>query len=117
MILERFKCRIGPLHPHLHAYQEGVGTTERITDVLGGINNKPALSASLDFEKAFELANPATILLSLVRKGINGHILAWNKNYLIDRPESNFKAHFQLTKIWRMILHKVESSVLIYLTF
>ena len=85
MILERLKHRVGPLHPHLYAYQEGVGTTECITDVLNCINNRPALVASLDFEKAFELANPAAILISLVRKGIKGHILAWNKNYLMNR--------------------------------
>ena len=69
MVLERLKHRVGPLHPHLYAYQEGVGTTECITDVLNCINNKPDLVAFLDFEKAFELANPAAILISLVRKG------------------------------------------------
>ena len=81
MVLERLKHRVGPLHPHLYAYQEGVGTTECITDVL---DCKSALVAFLDFEKAFELANPAAILISLVRKGIKGHILAWNKNYLMN---------------------------------
>ena len=85
MVLERLKHRVGPLHPHLYAYQEGVGTTECITDVLSYINNRPALVTFLDFEKAFELANPAAILISLVRKGIKGHILAWNKNYLMNR--------------------------------
>ena len=85
MVLERLKHRIGPLHPHLYAYQEGVGTTECITDVLSCINNKKALVAFLDFEKAFELANPAAVLTSLVRKGIKGHLLAWNKNYLTNR--------------------------------
>ena len=82
MALERLKHRVGPLHPHLYAYQEGVGTAECITNVLNCIINRPALVAFLDFEKAFKLANPAAILISLVRKGIKGHILAWNKNYL-----------------------------------
>ena len=85
MVLERLKHRVGPLHPHLYAYQEGVGTTECITDVLSCINNRPALVAFLDFEKAFELANSAAFFISLVRKGIKGHILAWNKNYLMNR--------------------------------
>ena len=49
------------------------------------MNNKQALVAFLDFEKAFELANPAAILLSLVRKGIKRHILAWNKSCLTNR--------------------------------
>ena len=85
MILERLKHRVGSLHPHLYAYQERVGTTVCIANVLSCINNRPALVAFLDFEKAFELANPAAILISLVRKGIKGHILAWNKNYLMNR--------------------------------
>ena len=87
MVLEQLKHRVEPLHPHLYAYQEGVGTTECITDVLNCINNRPALVAFLDFEKAFELANPAAILISLARKGIKGHILAWNKNYLMNRQD------------------------------
>ena len=52
---------------------------------LSCINNRPALVAFLDFEKAFELANPAAILISLVRKGLKGHILVWNKNCLMNR--------------------------------
>ena len=94
MILEWLKHRVGPLYPHLYAYQEGLGTTECITNVLSCIDNKPALEAFLDFEKAFELANLAAILISLVRKGIKGYILAWNKNYLMNRQD---KVKFQGT--------------------
>ena len=39
----------------------------------------------MDFEKAFELASPAAILISLVRKGIKGYFMAWSRNYFLDR--------------------------------
>ena len=101
MVLERLKHRVGPLHPHLYAYQEGVGATECITDVLSCINYRPAFVAFLDFEKAFELVNPAAILISLVRKGIKGTILAWNKNDLMNRQarvkfQGTFSTHKDL---------------------
>ena len=99
MVLERLKHRVGPLHPHLYAYQEEVGTTECITDVLSCINNKSALVAFLNFEKAFELENPAAILISLVRKGVKGHILAWKKNYLTKKTgQSKFQGTFSTYK-------------------
>ena len=85
MVLDRLKYKVGPLHPHLYAYQEGVGTTECITNVLCCINNKSAVLVFLDYEKAFELASPAGALLSLARKGSKGHLQAWCKNYLTNR--------------------------------
>ena len=48
----------------------------------------------LDFEKAFELASPAAILHSLARKGVKGHLLAWNKNYIKNRKARvRFQGH------------------------
>ena len=84
MVLDRLKYKVGPLHPHLYAYREGVGTTECITDVLSCINNKSAVVVFLDYEKTFELASPAVTLLS-ARKGSKGHLLAWCKSYLTNR--------------------------------
>ena len=85
MALNRLQYKTGPLHPKLYAYRKGIGTTECIMDLLSCINNKRATIAFLDYEKAFELANPVAVLHSLVRKGIKGHLLAWNKNYLLNR--------------------------------
>ena len=85
MVLKRLQHKIGPLHPHLYAYRNNVGTTECITDVLSCINNKAAIAVFLDLEKAFELASPAAILHSLTLKGVKGHLLAWTKNYTINR--------------------------------
>ena len=85
MVLKRLQYKAGPLHKHLYAYQEGVSTTECITDVLSYIDGKKAAIAFIDFEKAFELASPTVMLFSLVQKGIKGHLLAWTKNYLHNR--------------------------------
>ena len=85
MVLNRLKHKIGPLHPHLYAYTEKVGTTECIADVLSYINGGSSIVIFLDLEKAFELANPAAILYSTVRKGVKGDLLSWVKNYSIAR--------------------------------
>ena len=99
MALKRLQYKIGPLHPHLYAYQEGVGTQECITDVLSYIDSKKAAVAFIDFEKAFELASPTVMLFSLVRKGTRGHILAWTKNYLFNRKARvKFQGHLSTYK-------------------
>ena len=100
MVLKRLIYKTGPLHPQLYAYREGVGTTECITDVLNCINNKQATVVFIDFEKAFELANPAAILYSLVQRGIKGHLLAWTKNYSTNREARvRFQGHISQYKI------------------
>ena len=71
--------------PLLYAYTEKAGTTECIADVLAYINKGASIIAFLDLEKAFGLANPTTILFSLVGKGGTGNLLARVKNYTIDR--------------------------------
>ncbi|XP_068234178.1 uncharacterized protein [Palaemon carinicauda] len=85
MVLNRMKYKIGPLHKQLYAYQEGIGTSECITDVLSCINQKKATIVFIDFEKAFELASRAAMLQSVARKGVIGHLLAWTKNYVLGR--------------------------------
>ncbi|XP_066953335.1 uncharacterized protein [Macrobrachium rosenbergii] len=79
MVLNRITYKIGPLHKQLYAYQQGVGTTECLTDVLSYINQGKAVVVFIDFEKAFELASPAAVLHSLMKKGVKGHLLAWTK--------------------------------------
>ena len=85
MVLKRLQYKTGPLDKHLYAYQEGISTTECITDVLSYIDGKKAAIAFIDYEKAFELASPTVMLYSLVQKGIKGNLLAWTKNYLHNR--------------------------------
>ena len=72
----------------MYAYTEKAGTTEFIADVLAYINKGASIVVFLDFEKAFELANPTTILFSLVGKGGKGNLPARVKNYTIDRQTS-----------------------------
>ena len=94
MVLKRLQYKTGPLHKHLYAYQEGVGTTECITDVLSYIDGKKAAIAYIDFEKAFDLASPTVMPFLLVQKGIKGHLLAWTKNYLHNRKARvKFQGH------------------------
>ncbi|XP_066943290.1 uncharacterized protein [Macrobrachium rosenbergii] len=52
MVLNRITYKIGPLHKQLYAYQQGVGTTECLTDVLSYINQGKAVVVFIDFEKA-----------------------------------------------------------------
>ena len=47
------------------------------------MNNKKATVLFLDLEKAFELANPAAILETLVKKGAKGKLLHWIKNNVL----------------------------------
>ena len=49
------------------------------------VNNKKATVLFLDLEKAFELANPAAILETLVEKGAKGRLLHWIKNNVLRR--------------------------------
>ena len=84
MALTRLQFKIGPLHPHLYAYQDGIGVTECIMDFLTFVDGRGAVVAFLYYEKAFELASPAAILFSLVNRGIKGNLLAFNKNYLLN---------------------------------
>ena len=85
MALTRLQFKVGPLHPRLYAYVDGVGVTERIVDFFTFVDGKAAAVAFLDYEKAFELASPAAILFSLVNRGVKGNLLAFNKYYLQNR--------------------------------
>ena len=49
------------------------------------VNNKKATVLFLDLEKAFELANPAAIVETLVEKGAKGKLLHWIKNNVLRR--------------------------------
>ena len=99
MVLKRLQYKTGPLDKHLYAYQEGISTTECITDVLSYIDGRKAVIAFIDYEKAFELASPTVMLHSLVKKGIKGNLLAWTKNYLLNRKARvKFQGHLSSYK-------------------
>ena len=92
MALTRLQFKVGPLHPRLYAYRDGVGVTECIVDFLTFVDGKAPAVAFLDYEKAFELASPAAILFSLVNKGVKG--IYWPSTstiYKIVKLELNFK--------------------------
>lgn len=85
MVRTRLQYQTGQLHPRLFAYREGVGTADNIAAVLGEVINSRALIVFLDLKKAFELANGEAILHSLVKKGVQGKLLAWTRGYLAGR--------------------------------
>ena len=58
MVLKRLQNKTGPLHKHLYAYQEGVGTAECITDVLSFIDGKKAAIAFIILRKPLSLPLP-----------------------------------------------------------
>ena len=99
MVLKRLQYKTGPLHKHLYAYQEGLSTTECITDVLSYIDGTKAAIAFIDYEKAFELASPTVMLFSLAQKGVQGNLLAWTKLYLSNRKARvKFQGHMSSYK-------------------
>ena len=52
---------------------------------LGDSEQQKSHCLILDLEKAFELANPAAILETLVEKGAKGKLLCWFKNNILRR--------------------------------
>ena len=91
MVLARAKWKVGELHTNLYTYIEGKSTTQYIADILATVKNKKATVLFLDLEKAFELANPAAILESLVEKGAKGKLLHWIKNNVLRRGRLEFQ--------------------------
>ena len=80
MVLARAKWKVGELHTNLYVYIEGNSTTQcimlfTVAKILATVNNKKATVLFLDLEKAFELANPAAILETLVEKGAKEKLL------------------------------------------
>ena len=86
MALTRLQFKVGPLHPRLYAYRDGVGVTECIVDFLTFVDGKAAAVAFLDYEKAFELASPAAILFPLVNRGVKGNLLAFKQVLFTKSP-------------------------------
>jgi ribonuclease HI len=99
MILARLKHLIGPLHDNLMGCTEGRGTADAIATVvsiasdarhnrsgLKTLKRKSCYSVFIDYEKAFELADPSSILhLLTTDKGIKGNLLGWLQDFLTDR--------------------------------
>ena len=99
MQLARLKFLTGPLHPSLVGGLEGKSTSDAIATVVGmasdarhkrsgprTLNLMHCYAIFIDYEKAFELADPNSILhLLAVDKGIKGHLLGWLKDYLHNR--------------------------------
>jgi len=89
-ILNRINNKIGEPPPNIYAYTKGRGTLEALTHTIGILSNSKsknftAVAVFLDLEKAFELANPISILNALVTKGLKGKLLTWTTDYLTDR--------------------------------
>ena len=99
MQLARLKFLTGPLHPSLVGGLEGKSTSDAIATVVGMASDARhkrsgprTLSLThcyaifVDYEKAFELADPNVILhLLAVDKGITGNLLGWLKDFLSNR--------------------------------
>ena len=99
MQLARLKFLTGPLHPSLVGGLEGKSTADAVATVVGmasdarykrsgprTLNLMHCYAIFIDYEKAFELADPDSILhLLAVDKGIKGHLLGWLKDFLQNR--------------------------------
>ena len=77
MQLAPLKFLTGSLHPSLFRGLESKSTYDAIATVVG---------IFIDYEKAFELADPNSILhLLVVDKGIKGHLLGLFKYFWSNR--------------------------------
>ena len=95
MVLARLQWQVGPLHPHLFAFQRHRSTTTCLLTLLGKLHSRSGLVVFLDLGKAFELASPLAILDTLATKGIKGKLLCWLREYLRERTARvKFQEHF-----------------------
>ena len=93
MILNRSRNKIKhKLNKKLFGYNQNTGTrdalitlTEKITKPRFSTNTRPSIVVFIDFEKAFELANPTIITDEARRLGIKGNLLAFIHNSLNNR--------------------------------
>ena len=99
MVLARLKFKTGPLHNFLMGGSQGKGTADAIATVISMASDakhrrtsnknlaiKQCLAVFIDFEKAFELADPLAILHILASdKGIKGNLLGWLQDFLTGR--------------------------------
>ena len=94
MVLQRLQWVAGPLQENVYAYRRGVGTRDCLFEMITSISGRKAVVAFLDMEKAFELANARAILTALARKGVDGRLLKWTKDFLTGRrARVRFQGH------------------------
>ena len=99
MVLARLKFKIGPLHHNLMGCVQGKGTMDAVATLAklasdskhrrsgsSTLGVKACYAIFLDYEKAFEMADPTTILNILaVDKGVTGKMLGWIQDFLSNR--------------------------------
>lgn len=73
---------MGPLYLRVFGYTRDVSSTDSTLVLLSQVSHGPAVVVFFDLEKALELASPHSGLKALVRKGVNGKLLARLHNYL-----------------------------------
>ena len=132
MQLARLKFLTGSLHPSLVGGLEGKSTSDAIATVVGmasdarhkrsgprTLNLMHCYAIFVDYEKAFELADPNAILhLLAVTKGTKVNLLGWLKDFLSNRKgytrvQGEESDIFPLYKA----LHKVQSLAPFFSTF
>ena len=127
MQLARLKCITGPLHRSLAGGLGGKSTADAVETLVGmasdacynrsaprTLNLTHCYAFFIDYGKAFELADPDSILhLLAVDKGIKGHLLGWfNDFYKTGRATPVFKGKNQTFSRCIKGHHKVPSLVL-----
>ncbi|MPC54030.1 hypothetical protein E2C01_047935 [Portunus trituberculatus] len=53
--------------------------------MLKSIKGRKATAIFMDLEKAFEMASAEAIIETLPRRGVSGKLLAWTRDFLINR--------------------------------
>ncbi|MPC42308.1 RNA-directed DNA polymerase from mobile element jockey [Portunus trituberculatus] len=85
LVLRRLQWQAGEFHSHLFAYQHQRSTTTCLLTLLHALRSCSGLVVFLDLVKAFELADPPTILETLTRKGVKGRLICWIHDFLTER--------------------------------
>ncbi|XP_071524385.1 uncharacterized protein [Panulirus ornatus] len=59
VLLNRLRWKVGPMHPHIFAYTENIGTATNIAEILTIIDSKPAIVIFLDLQNSLRALQSA----------------------------------------------------------
>ena len=83
ILLNRLNYKIGRLYVGVNGFVKHRSTANCLSNYFS--NNHAKTAVFLDIEKAFDRAQPLTILYELTKMGVKGNLLSWVRNYLTNR--------------------------------
>lgn len=88
--LSEYLVNFGIINQHQFGFQKKKGTNDLLILFSDYINsklndNKHVVALFIDFSKAFDTLNHSKLISALENIGIEGYLLRWFENYLLDR--------------------------------